>query len=154
MKPGDRLVCALVEPLPLGASFKDWPLHITIVPWFRTDVPSDSLASEMSAALKDIDPFEVVMDGTAKFGRGKTVNLAQLPTPLTEVETRVRQILKLHQAWLVDETTKHQRPFRPHVTAQKSVRLQEGDNWRCDRLYIIEQKGDHKEVRALAALNR
>ena len=147
MIPGDRLLCVLVRPLEQGAEFKDWPLHITIVPWFRTDTSTETLAGELRQALQEQKPFLITVDGEAHFGRRrKPVNLIMLPSPLTDLETAARQLLRSHDAWMVDETTKVKRPFRPHITAQKSVQPREGDRIMCDNLYIIEQKGDHKEV--------
>jgi len=35
MLPGDRLICAFVSERKVGATFRLWPLHVTIVPWFR-----------------------------------------------------------------------------------------------------------------------
>jgi 2'-5' RNA ligase len=148
MKPGDRLVCAFVDQLPVGTDFKEWPLHVTIVPWFRADVSSYALARGIKTALSGISPFEIRVDGEAVFGRDKTVNLIEQPTPLNDIESQVRSVLKNHNAWLVDESTKKKRPFKPHVTAQKSARLNEGEGFLCDRLYIVEQKGDHKSIEA------
>jgi 2'-5' RNA ligase len=152
MQPGDRLVCAFVRPNAVGHSFKRWPLHVTIVPWFRADTPTDELAAEMQQALQDIPPFEVVMDGKATFGHNKTVRLVQQPTPFNAVESRVRAVLKRHKAWIADETTKRRRPFQPHVTDQADARLSAGDRFQCDELSIIEQKGSHKVVAATVGL--
>jgi 2'-5' RNA ligase len=144
MKPGDRLVCVFVGKPAAGFEFKDWPLHVTIVPWFRTEVVSSELAREINEKLSDIEPFKAQANGAAKFGRNKSVRLIKQPTPFMEVEPRVRQVLKQHQAWLVDETTKKYRSYKPHVTEQKNARLNEGDSFWCDRIYIVEQKGAHK----------
>jgi 2'-5' RNA ligase len=148
MKPGDRLVCAFVEPQPAGHEFKDWPLHVTIVPWFRTPASSDELAGEAKAALNGIGSFKTVAGEAEQFGyqKSKTANLIRRPTPFMIIEQQVRRLLKNHGAWLVDETTRKKRDYKPHVTAQKSTRLQLGEKFRCDRLYIVEQKGRHKEV--------
>jgi 2'-5' RNA ligase len=148
MVPGDRLLCAFVENRKAADTFKDWPLHITIVPWFRAGVSNKQLSDELNSGLKDVHPFTVNVDGEAKFGyRGrKLVHLIETPSPLEAVEQKARELLHRHDAWIVDETTKIRRPFRPHVTSQKSGGLQGGDTFVCDALYIIEQKGDYKEI--------
>jgi 2'-5' RNA ligase len=153
MKPGDRLVCAFVEKFDPGYEFKEWPLHVTIVPWFRIEATSRELTRQFEQVITPMASFEIVIDGTARFGRNKLVNLVLEPSPLTEVEKRVRGVLKERQAWLVDETTKRHHAFRPHVTTQKSARLNESDHFRCDRLYIVEQKGDHKLINTLVMLD-
>ncbi len=154
MQPGDRLVCVLVTQLANGAVFSQWPLHITLVPWFRSEVSSELLVELFSESLEDVQPFEVEVAGEATFGyRGrKTVSLIKQPSPLEEIEGRVRHILKTNSSWIVDESTKATRSFRPHVTFQKNECLHEGDRFVCDQLYIIEQKGDHKLVAGTVGL--
>jgi len=152
MQPGDRLVCAFVDQAEEGGQFKDWPLHVTVVPWFRIETGIQLLDSEIKDKLEDINPFHVIMGDETTFGRHKTVNLVACPTPFTEIEEQVRSLLKSHKAWLVDETTKRRRDYQPHVTAQESARLYRGDTFICANLYIVEQKGDHKEVIAKIGL--
>ena len=146
MRPGDRLICAFVDHFDQGDRFKDWPLHVTVVPWFRTEFSSDKLADELCDRLCSHKSFQVVMSDETQLGRGKTVNLVARPTPLMEIEEQVRVVVKRNDAWLIDETTKRHREFRPHVTAQKDIRLYRGDTFICNAFYVIEQKGDHKEV--------
>lgn len=148
MKPGDRLVCVLVTKLKNGAVFTQWPLHITLVPWFRCDVSIEQLVELLSASLEEAQPFDIEVAGEAAFGyQGrKKVSLIKQPSPLEDVEQRIRHILKQHSSWIVDESTKAKRSFRPHVTFQQDERLHEGDHFLCDRLYIVEQAGEHKRV--------
>lgn len=149
MLPGDRLICAFAKP-QAEAKFKAWPLHVTIVPWFRLAAPSLELAAEIEAVLAGTAAFEVIMAEETKLGhkKGKIGNWIAEPTQFMDIESRLRAVLKSHNAWLVDETTRQQRPFRAHVTAQAAERLQAGDRWHCDRLYIVEQTGDYKEIMA------
>jgi len=148
MQPGDRLICAMVEPQPAGKTFKQWPLHVTIVPWFRAEVSSYDLSMELKESLSEVPAFEASIGKSANFGyqKNKKVVLVRLPSPFVKIEHRVRQILKSYKAWLADETTKSHGPYRPHVTDQANERLRENDKFYCNKLYIIEQKGNHKQV--------
>ncbi len=149
MKPGDRLVCAFVEPQPVGSKFKTWLLHVTIVPWFRLSDEPARVAQGLEKALASVSPFEARISEEARFGskRSRPAHLLE-PCKFPEVEQGVRGYLHKKRAWLVDETTKVRRPFRPHVTFQGDTHLHEGDKIYCDRLYIVQQKGDYKEVMA------
>ena len=146
--PHDRLVVAFVQNPVVGDTFTDWPLHVTVVPWFRVSLSTEELAKCLTDALSGVQPFEVVMSVEALFGsrQNKTVNIVWLPSPLQTIEKRVRKLLRNRKAWLVDETTKQHEKYVPHVTAQKDERLYEGDCFVVDRLYVVEQKGGHKEV--------
>lgn len=154
MIPGDRLLCALIEPFETGDRFKTWPLHVTIIPWFRLADAPEAIAVGLQKALSAIHPFEAAAQGSALFGpRKRYVALLKEPTTLTEVECKARTYLHKKRAWLVDETTTKRYEFRPHVTAQGDKSLQDGDNFTVDRLYIIEQKGDYKKVASTIRLS-
>jgi 2'-5' RNA ligase len=146
--PGDRLVCGFVEPQKNGLTFEKWLLHITIVPWFRLDDDSQGIAGGMEQALHGIEPFEATIQDIRKsFGaRKRAAGVIAQPTPLTDIERKVRTYFHKKRAWLVDETTRRHYDFRPHVTLQAWATLKAGDSFRCDRLYIVEQKGDYKEI--------
>ena len=149
MRPGDRLVCALLQPLGTGTIFKEWPLHVTIVPWFRLDIPTDQLSTDLRKVWRGVRPFNVEMGAeNVRFGhqKGKLVTLVKLSSPLVEVEKRLRSYLHQQNAWLVDESTRARRDFRPHVTVQGAGRLPEGEVFRGDRLYIVEQLGHEKAI--------
>jgi 2'-5' RNA ligase len=129
-------------------------LHITIVPWFRLDMPSRELAKVLEDNISDIEPFEVVMGREAKFGyrEGRIATLVKEPTPFHKIEERVRGVLKSKKAWLVDETTKVRRPYRPHVTMQKSGQLHIGDEFMCNSIFIVGQRGHSKEIKSKISL--
>lgn len=148
MAPGDRLVCAFVEGQMVGLRFKRWPLHVTIVPWFRLDEASDVIVQGLERALVVIQPFELTASGTAQFGPrgGRPASLLSALPEIFQAEEKVRTYLHKKRAWLVDETTKKRYDFRPHVTVQGDTQLHDGDTFLCDRLYIVEQKGDYKEI--------
>jgi 2'-5' RNA ligase len=148
MQSGDRLICAFVRPISLGERFERWPLHVTIVPWFRLEDSTEHIASGLSTALQSVAPFTSGIDKEALFGprRNRPAMLILKPTPFQEVEQRVRAYLHKKRAWLVDETTKVRRIFRPHVTIQQVDRLRVGDTFECGQVYIVEQMVQYKEV--------
>lgn len=148
MLPGDRLICAFVETQLSGAEFKSWPLHVTIVPWFRLSDASGAVAYGLSQALITFEPFKAVADGEAQFGprKDRLVRLLKEPTPFTKIEAKVRTYLHKKRALLLDETTKRPPRFRPHVTVQPRASFRQGEVFQCDRLYIVEQKGHYKSV--------
>ena len=150
MLPGDRLVCALLEPLKPGETFSRWPLHVTIVPWFRLDETSDNVARSLEKALIAMRPFEVRVIGEAMFGprKNRPAKLLESPGPFETVETKVRNYLHKKRAWLVDETTRRPRRFRSHVTLQSGSK-DDFDAVYCERLYLVVQQGSVKRVEAV-----
>lgn len=153
MLPGDRLVCVFLKPQTAGTQFKDWLLHATIVPWFRLESSSRQVAEGLERALTAIGPFEAKAGEEVVMGpRKRQARLLQQDTGFTDIEQKVRNYLRKKRAWLVDETTKKPRQFRPHVTVQKSKELNEGQTFKVEKLYIVEQKGNYKEVVAEISL--
>jgi len=155
MSPGDRLICGFVEKQEVGTRFKTWLLHLTIVPWFRLDEASVIIASGLERAMYDIEPLELTTGGKAAFGprKNRMVRLLAPTEQLERIETKVRAYLHKKRAFLVDETTRKPYGFRPHVTAQNGFLLPENVRLRVDRLYIVEQKGDYKEIVSETKLN-
>lgn len=148
MLPGDRLVCTFVENQAVGTQFKTWLLHVTIVPWFRLDESADVIASGLERAMYGIEPFDVATDGEAMFGprKNRPVRLLLPTEQLDTIESKARSYLHKKRAFLIDETTKKPYSFRPHVTVQNGFLLPEAASFRIDRLYIVQQKGDYKEI--------
>ena len=153
MLPGDRLVCVFTEPQPVGREFKTWLLHVTIVPWFRLPDETAAIAEGLAKALTDVKPFSSAVGETEMFGpkRQRPAHLME-SAGFPEVENKVRTYLHKKRAWLVDETTKRKRQFKPHVTYQNDTHLAEGDSIKVDRAYIVEQLGGHKRIAAEVTL--
>ncbi|HVV66737.1 MAG TPA: 2'-5' RNA ligase family protein [Candidatus Saccharimonadales bacterium] len=148
MRPGDRLVCILLDPQPVEYTFKKWPLHITIVPWFRMDQSSALLAEELKEHYIGAQPFTITVGSEAKFGykKQKLVNLVSAPM-LMRIEGQTRRLLHQYKAWIVDEADET-RNFRPHITAQEGEQAKEGSSINCDRACIISQQGGYKRIEA------
>lgn len=132
----------------MGYCFAVWPLHVTVMPWFRHRDDSALLAAGLGRAFSAVPPFEAEMLGQAMFGprKNRLVRLVKAPTNFTLLEQRARAYLHKKHACLVDETTKVRPEYCPHVTEQGDLYLRDGDTFRCDRLYIVEQKGQYKVV--------
>jgi 2'-5' RNA ligase len=148
MIPGDRLVCAFVESQAVGVQFRTWLLHITVVPWFRLGDPSEVITEGLGRAMYGIEPFDAVTGASAQFGprKNRPVRLLLPDGQLVEIEAKVRAYLHKKHAFLIDETTKKPYDFRPHVTAQHGFLLPENTRLHISELYIVEQKGDYKEI--------
>ena len=147
MLPGDRLICVFVKKQPAGYIFKDWPMHITIVPWFRLDILSAELAGQLQKQYSGINAFRISVLDEAQFGykKRKVVNLVAAPE-LMKLEFQTRCLLHDYKAWVVDEADNTILNFRPHVTVQSTGRVNKDDNFSCGSLYIVSQHGDYKQI--------
>lgn len=150
MKPGDRLVTALVGTHSVGQKFNEWLLHVTIVAWFGSTLSSEEIAQTLAKRLKGIKPFEVTMAGEERLGFGGSalVNLVAQPTPFMEIQKIVEQTLDELGVIMTGTRGTWGEFYKPHVTVQAAERLHEGDTWPCDRLYVVSQQGGFNEIDA------
>jgi 2'-5' RNA ligase len=148
MLPEDRLVCAFVEPQEIGQQFRQWLLHVTVVPWYRDTEKTDVICNGLQRALSTIHPFSVMVEGDALFGprKNRPVKLLRSPNGFEAIEPKVRNYLHKKRALLIDETTKRKTTFRAHITLQPGATCTDGDVVTCTHLYIVEQKGDYKQI--------
>lgn len=155
MQPGDRLICAFLEPLSVGRQFKEWPLHVTVMPWFRLDDPSDRVAAGLEQAFSGIAPFSAEAGRQVSLGpkKNRPARVLEPAGSFPGLEARSRRYLHKKRAWLVDETTQARREYLPHVTYQRGDVLGADRTIYCDRLYVVEQKGDYKEIVAEVPLD-
>ena len=147
MLPGDRVLCIFVKNQSVGFTFKEWPLHVTIVPWFRIDIASVDLAEQLISVYVGHATFKVLVSEEKEFGykHFKTVNIVNAPE-LYRLEGQTRRFLNYHKAWIVDEADKTRRNYAPHVSMINSKRLHAGDEFFCDRVSIVIQCAGYKQI--------
>lgn len=144
MKPGDRLVVSFIEPHDIGETFQSWPMHITIWAWFRSDVTNNTLAESLYKETKDLGSFKAVVGPEEMFGGGRVlVNVIEQSEELQQLHAKVESVLS---DLFVQQLSRRYPTYRPHVTIQKKERLYEGDTLQVEKISIVEQKGDHKEI--------
>lgn len=150
MKPGDRLITALVGQHQVGEIFEEWLLHVTIVAWFESDLSSEQIAKKLGEQLQGVQPFSVTMAGEERLGFGGTalVNLVAQPTPFMEIQKRVEQTLDELGVNMTATRGTWGEAYKPHVTVQSAERLHKGDTWQCDRLYVVSQLGGKNRIDA------
>lgn len=149
MKLGDRLLCIFIQSQSVNDTFKEWPVHLTLLPWFRINKSSDELAILLNETFVGCTAFQITIKNEAQFGykQAKIVNLAEAPE-LYRLEGQARRLLHKYKAWVVDEADKTRKHFRPHITVLKTGRMHEKDTFSCDRIFIVSQQVDFKRIDA------
>lgn len=136
-KTKDYVLVAMVEPQEVGYRFSEWPLHITLLPWFTA--PSlRQVVDICRVVVNSMEPFEVAVKERAHFGGSNR----KLPVMLIEKQP---QLMQLHNSLLkhiqdLDWNVAGRytgRLYKPHVTrhhgkdAEGSVMI--------DAIYIVEK---------------
>lgn len=128
----------------VGEQFTEWPLHVTVVSWARSELATAELAQALSESLRTVQPFEAVVGSEDKFANGTVlVNAIRRPTGFDKLFEAVKET----EDRLGFEFVSTMHPsYEPHVTVQRAERLRAGDVFSVSKLYIVEQRGDYKEV--------
>lgn len=117
-KTSDYALVAMLEPQEVGLRFSEWPLHVTLLPWFSAPNLSSVVALCEQVAQK-FSPFSLAVGERAYFGYNR-----DLPVRLLEKNDEISQ---LHRALLlgVSERGWVQQgrytgdQYRPHVTRHR-----------------------------------
>lgn len=153
MRPGDYLLCLFGEDFEVDHTFKAWPLHLTLVAWFRPK--DDQFEQAITQLVSRYQPLslQATLEGQ-HFGHqpGKLATLVVQDPKLMDLQRTLHHYLQSAGAWLVDDTTRLQRAFIPHITEQGSTTLRDGDRFVCNHVYMVEQLGGVKRIRAAIPL--
>ena len=141
MSKNEHLIVIPLEPLKTGEQFIEWPLHITIVPWFGVE---ESRAQELDDLLLEIAsrhlPIEAKVGRVAMFGAHHdiSVNLIQ-PNPALDVlhqdvfDSLEKCGFAIHQKEWLDEN------YKPHIAWQGGKHCAEGQEMQIAKFALIKQ---------------
>jgi hypothetical protein len=139
-KRNENVIAILLEPIGLDEEFIEWPLHITIVPWFHgyDEYKLDELLEKISRQRQG---FSAKVQQIEKFGANKDVevNVIDDCPPLYELHNQVFTELEkngfiIHQKDYVGET------YRAHITRQPHGHLDSGQIIKINSFSLIHQK--------------
>lgn len=150
MQPGDVLVCVFVEDVGTGDTFEQWPLHVTLVPWFRLYTETRNFIETLTNELSAQNAFTDTVGEREVFSK-REANVLNKPTwqPLHEAvlscvynsgEPAAKQF-----RYVADN-------YQPHVTVQARTALHAGDTIEVSTVTVVEQKGDYKQAIATLSL--
>jgi 2'-5' RNA ligase len=137
-----RLVVVLpLTPLREGDTFEvsAWPLHITVLPPFRTDATGEEVGAAIRSVASSQAPLTVVAEHDELFGRRHDI-------PVT-VMAENEQLISLHHALrdavrpfaaTPEEPAFTGARFRPHVTVKTHGRVHEGDEFTLTQIAVVD----------------
>jgi len=112
----------------------DWPLHVTIVPPFETELDAEGVA----ALIPRVSPIPVTGSSRERFGAHRTVPVTVLreSLPLRALHTAAVDALEAAGATIRD--SRHLRDgFRAHATDQRTGRLHPGEHALLTELSVV-----------------
>jgi|SRR5690554_165788 len=137
-----RLVVVLpLSPLREGDQFAvhEWPLHVTVLPPFKTDATGTEIAEAIRSIASGLNPLRAVGAGDELFGRRHDIPVTLLVENerLTTLHHAVRAAVRPFAAE-PDEPAFTGPGFRPHVTVKSHGRVHEGDRFTLSQIAVVD----------------
>jgi hypothetical protein len=137
-----RLVVVLpLAPLPVGAGFavSTWPLHVTVLPPFRTDAPAADIAAAVAAATRAQPPLTVVAGADELFGRRHDIPVSVIE-PSADLTALNRTLVAALRPFAAEphEAVFVEPGFRAHVTHKPPARVHPGDILTFSQIALVD----------------
>ncbi|MFF1635935.1 2'-5' RNA ligase family protein [Leifsonia sp. NPDC058248] len=114
----------------------DWPLHVTLVPPFETELTPDAVVASFPPAR----PVTVTAGDEALLGAGHTVPVTLIRPADDLLALHAALIDALESAGVRVADQRHIRAgYRPHATAQRSARLRPGETFTIGELALVDR---------------
>lgn len=149
-RAGDLIVVHFPETVEVGYRFErrrsQWPLHITMAPWFSAPEDAD-VQGQLQAIAHTAGPFTYTVGGVEYFGARSDVpvNVIEHNERLIELERNL--ITVLQGAGVLFMPGAHIESFRPHITHHGMMQRHEGETLRFDDFHAVKlDEGNMCEV--------
>jgi 2'-5' RNA ligase len=137
----EHLVVIPVDPIEKGKQFIDWPLHITIVPWFAVaDERSQELDYLLSEVAQRHNSLEAKVGQIALLGSNNVPPVALiLPnSKLNDLHNDVLNSLETN-GFMIHQKAYTGSKYRPHITTQNGHNIPAGTVLNIDSFSLIHQ---------------
>lgn len=146
MTEGALIIVAMVDPGSVPVRFKrrrlEWPLHVTVVPWFM--VPDEQKFIQFLEEHLPSEPsFNVLVGQDAAFGAEGEIPVSLIAdrTPFAILHNYVLEAIADHDGTVLLNTWIRD-AYRPHITHHGDNRLHEGDTFTARSLTIVRLLDD------------
>jgi len=137
------------------SAYERWMPHVNLLFPFVPPEDFATAAALASAALKDIEPFDLTFDSFKSFNHGQKSVIWLNPTPVDKVKA-VQAALTRAFPFCTEQSTKSAEGFNPHLTvaqwktqtAPSAIQnftqgtLPKVQSFRCESVDIISRDGD------------
>jgi 2'-5' RNA ligase len=144
-KPKEYMFAYLLDAHHPGDTFTVWPLHITLLPWFKLDVPLDEFKTELQRILNTTKSVSVKVGSERQFGR-RSVNLIESSAGLLALHELLLDYAKNNGEFTVNKQLVGEQ-FNPHITKNFGKNLATGKLVNVNRVYLISAPPEDPRTR-------
>lgn len=141
MNETEYIFCVLIDSYDEGDEFIEWPLHITLVPWFFVpDITEFQLS--ITEAITYLRPIHVIV-GEERVWGPNTVNVIERSEPLHDLHARLLRQTNMSGRIVINQQYTGEN-YTPHITQQSSLSATPGDKIIIDQFCIIKKTHSHR----------
>jgi 2'-5' RNA ligase len=143
----------LLEDLPVDATFHPGLLHITVIPWFVSDLEDQDVINAFKKAFEGTKKFEVKLGEGAKFGpkRNVGVTLIEISFSLDRLHHQtLRFFEKIQGRWAVKRPHIDDQ-YIAHVRRRRGTKLPKAGTIQLTTLSLIKAQRLEDNIRQVAA---
>jgi hypothetical protein len=134
-KPTEYMFVYLLEAKNPGDTFNEWPLHITLLPWFKLDVPISEFKTELNNQLAEVQSIAVKVGPERHFNK-RAVNLIESSAGLLDLHELLLDFVKNNGEFTVSQSFVGPQ-FKPHIAKRLGKTMAEGKLVNVNRVYLI-----------------
>ena len=160
MRPGSLILVTMAEQVEQGYTFErkrqEWPLHVTLVPWFETDANKNDVIKRLTNTVRTLNAFDAVIGAEDNFGPNGDVrvNVVSDPHHFSFLHNVVVAALDELAPKYISEIYMREN-YKPHVTHHGTNHMHIGDIVHVQDVAVVEyQEHNMCEVAAFVPLGK
>jgi 2'-5' RNA ligase len=142
----------LLKDLQVGDNFKPGVLHLTVIPWFVTELAGGQITEIFSEYFKNQPSFKVQVSKITDFKHKRKIPV-NLVKPTSELIALHQKALELFEAlgarWAV-RVAHAGTDYVPHIRRRPGGRIKEGDELKISSIYLIQAARNEDGQRTVA----
>lgn len=143
----------MLEDLPIGTQFQPGRLHITIIPWFVSELDGAKIISSFNAKFSKLNKFNLAVGEKALFGPKKDVSVS-----LIEINQTLLALHKLSLEWFEEigarwavKNAHVADEYKPHIRRRQGTKVNSGQKININSLSLVKAARREDGKRVVAA---
>lgn len=137
----EYVVVALLDTADIGDRLVQWPLHLTIVPWFSYYEPKKFL-DEVRELVGQTPVIDLRVGSQVTWGYN-TVSTIHYSIGLHRLHEDLLKLAMKHGRLNTTNHGYHGRNYTPHITHHGRSHVNEGQSIKIETIYVIERDMSH-----------
>lgn len=156
MKKADRpryWVTFLFKDLGLGSTFKPDALHLTVIPWFVTELTEEEVIKSFKLRFAGKKQFDIKIGKIHQFQNGHRVSV-NLVQPLRRLKALHKEtldwMLELGGRWAVKNPYVG-KDYEPHIRRRRGYNYSEADHIQLNEIVLVKAHRRGDDLRTVIA---